>query len=217
MKGTTSTTTLSALTFAERFDSAKRARFAAALDSLNKAGDSIAADVIEAHADGSESAILALVSAIKLCKRSFDAPAINALRVAAARGRKKHAHAKFTLSISSAGDLYQFSPVRVADIQRASGAGRKSSKPAPAASTPAVDSAALDSANATIERQTSIVERYAAALRALGVSDADLRSLASGRLAPDALRLDKPRPVVTPRQSRSAALASVNAPVAASA
>lgn len=212
MKGTHSTITVNVGGFADSFNAAKRARFAAALDSLNKAGDSIAADVIAAHADGSESAILALVSAIALCKRTFDAPAINALRVASARGRKKHAHAKFTLAISLAGGTFTFSAVRVADIARAAGAGRKSSAAAPApATSSAADAAALASASATIERQSSVVERYAAALRALGVSDADLRAIASGKLEPAALKSDRVRPVRAPRAQRSAMLAQVSA------
>lgn len=204
--------TMNTLSFALSFNKERQTRFAATLDSLNKAGDSIAADVIEAHKDGSESAILALVAGIALCKRTFDAPAINALRTASARGRKLH-NSRYTLSVALAGGTFTFSAVLSASIARAAGAGRKSTKAAPAPkTTPAQsdDSGALAASAATIQRNNEITQRYAAALRALGMSDAQLRAIASGKLAPESLTLDKPRAERAPRAAASASLAAVN-------
>lgn len=200
--------TTMAATFALSFNAQD---FAKACDNFNGLDSKITTKVRDAMIAGKD-AIECVIAAFTLCQSPFSDSLIGAIRTTASRARKL-LDCKYSLVIGKHEKGIVFTCALSADITRAAGAGRKSkSKPVTATPTPTP----APSNDAALHRVTDINARFAAALRALGLDDAQLRIVAKTDMTPDAIRAlvvpataDRPASVRSARRSTSAALASV--------
>lgn len=182
------------------FDSA---RFTRECENFNRADGYIGKVIAEAH-KGGKIAITEVLAALSACKVPFSSALANSIRVTAFRARKAF-NAEFTITVSSRGDKFEFCLARSADIQRASGAGRK-----PAAKPASTTNNDADVSRAHSQRDTAIAsaKHLADALRVLGFSDADLSAIGNGKMKPAAIRahaLAKLSPTLPAARKRSAA------------